>query len=272
MKYITDMSDVICSIPVSSGLLNQLPIFKEEFHTNSSVVVGNVVQSIPHFPLSDSISSEASDEELADKTMIPNAIMQTTIEFAKIKCLFDGEVYIPNETVEDNLKAQFTRTKLKKLEEVESYFKSVKYEGTVLAVCSKEAFNKLLSSSEEIGKAYVRYQHESIPSYLVSAVGESNDRRKHRVFQYGNVVFIEYRSVYRDIPLVKKDMMYFFPAEEKVATIHYAPANYLSTINTEAKKMYMFTYLNDNGDTEIEVESNFVCALDKPELVVELKY
>lgn len=220
-----------------------------------------------------------------------------TLEYARAQLITTGGVYAPNGTMRTsygstvNFYTEFgvTRTELTMdltnltvdpLAEVEPIIAAIQ-DGLVsgdtvssfVAVCSPEFFNALITHPFVVDayKYYARVQGADVLTGRLTANAYGLDAR-FRTFDYGGILFIEYRGSFGGTPYIPAGDAYVFPVGgSALFKTYYAPANRFNTVNTTASEAYWFEYMNEKNDIiEIMSESNFLNALLRPQALVRV--
>lgn len=220
-----------------------------------------------------------------------------TLEYARAQLITTGGVYAPNGTMRTsygstvNFYTEFgvTRTELTMdltnltvdpLAEVEPIIAAVQdgllsgdTVSSFVAVCSPEFFNALITHPFVVDayKYYARIQGADVLTGRLTANAYGLDAR-FRTFDYGGILFIEYRGSFGGTPYIPAGDAYVFPVGgSALFKTYYAPANRFSTVNTTASEAYWFEYMNEKNDIiEIMSESNFLNALLRPQALVRV--
>lgn len=261
---------------------------------------------VPHFPVDDYISPQdlqgqraygkhSEEEQLA---LVRTRVMERlrmnhawTLEAARAQALTLGTVYAPNGTVTQDWYTEFGITKktidfvlgtsttdvLAKIEEGIAHIQDNAFGeniSDIIVLCSPEWFAKLISHAS-VKTAYQYYSSTQEP--LRQRLGGSQTRR--REFIHGGCRFIELRDSLggtigagtgtRIIPSGKAFMV---PTGTNAFKTYFSPAHKMWAVNTLGEELYMFETADPKGtQIDIESETNFVNALLRPALVVELQ-
>lgn len=220
-----------------------------------------------------------------------------TLEYARAQLITTGGVYAPSGTLRTsygstvNWYNEFgvTRTELTMdlsnqavdpLVDVEPIIAAVQdglQSGAVvegfIAVCSPEFFSALITHPfvTDAYKYYAREQGAAILSGRLTG-GLGLDAR-YRSFEFGGILFVEYRGSYNGVQYIPAGDAYVFPrvASQAMFKTYFAPANRFSTINRTAQEAYWFEYMNEKDDfIEIMSESNFMNAILRPQALVRV--
>jgi hypothetical protein len=136
----------------------------------------------------------------------------------------------------------------------------------IVVLTSPEFFAKLISHAS-IKTAYQYYQSTQEP--LRQRVG--GDMAMHREFTHGGLRFVEMRDSYAGNRLIPVGKAYAVPTGTSSLKTYFSPANRFGLVNTLGEQVYMFESPDAKGTKiEIETESNFVNALLRPAMIVEL--
>jgi hypothetical protein len=210
-----------------------------------------------------------------------------TLETARAQAITAGTVYAPNGTVSQNWFTEFGKSRstvdfafsssttdvISRVEAAialvqDNAGSSTQMTGMV-ALCSPTWFAALISHAS-VKTAYQYYTSTQEPLRQRLAAGGSATAM-HREFNFGGIRFIEMRDAYNGTQLITADKAYLIPQGTDVFRTYFSPANKFDLANTIGEQVYMFEYADPKGEKiEIETESNFVNALMRPELVIEL--
>jgi hypothetical protein len=219
-----------------------------------------------------------------------------TLEYARAQLITTGTVYAPSGTLRrgavatTNWYSEFgvTRTELTMdlnnlavdpLAEVEPIIASVQdgiQSGDVVtglvAVCSPEFFNALITHPYVVD-AY-KYR-DNMDSRILSGRLTANEMgldARYRTFNYGGILFIEYRGSVGGVQYIPAGDAYVFPmGMSDMFKTYFAPANRFATVNQIAQEAYWFEYLNEKDDfIEIMSESNFLNAVLRPQALIRV--
>lgn len=253
--------------------------------------------AVPHFPYDDAISPQdlqgkrAYGSEGVETLELVRArklerIRQNhawTLEFARAQAITAATVYSPNGTVTQDWNAEFgvTRTSVdfllgtagtEVLDKINTAITQVlenAYGAMVtgmVALASPEFFAKLISHAS-VKTAYTYYQNTQDP--LKSRLGGA--MTMHREFVHGGLRFVEMRDSYAGQRLIPAGKAYVVPQGTDAFRTYFSPANRFGLVNTLGEQVYVFESADSKGTkVELESESNFVNALLRPQLVVEL--
>ncbi len=258
--------------------------------------------AVPHFPHDDYISpsdlqgkraygsaSEAETIANVRARKLERARMNHawTLEAARAQAITAGTVYAPNGTVSQNWFTEFNKSQtsidfvfgtsttdvLGKIETGIAAIQDNAGSSTsmtgVVALCSPAWFAKLIGHATT-KTAFQYYSSTQEPARQRLAAGGSATAM-HREFFYGGVRFIEMRDSYNGTALIPTGKAYMLPQGTDVFKTYFSPANRFGLTNTLGEECYLFEFADPKGTKiEIESESNFVNALLRPELVIEL--
>jgi hypothetical protein len=220
-----------------------------------------------------------------------------TLEYARSQLITTGTVYAPNGTLKTsygptvNFYTEFgiTRTELTMdltnlavdpLAEVEPIIAAIQ-DGLLsgdavnafVAVASPEFFNALITHPFVVDtyKYQLQTQSTAILNGRLTANAYGLDAR-YRTFDYGGILFIEYRGSFGGTAYIPAGDAYVFPVGgEAMFKTYHAPANRFATVNQVAQEAYWFEYMNEKDDLiEIMSESNFLNAILRPQALVRV--
>ena len=258
--------------------------------------------AVPHFPYDDYISpsdlqgkrayGSPSDAETLEnvrtrKMEIARRNHAMTLEAARAQAIVAGTVYAPSGTVSQNWFTEFGKTQtsvdfvlgtsttevMGKIETALAAIQDNAGSSTsmtgVVALCSPTWFAKLIAHATT-KTAYSSYSSMQEPLRQRLAAGGSATVLR-REFYHGGVLFIEMRDAYNGTQLITAGKAYMLPQGTDAFKTYFSPANRFGLTNTLGEEVYMFEYPEPRGTKiELETESNFVNALLRPELVIEL--
>lgn len=254
---------------------------------------------VPHFPLSDYISPQdiqgkraygsAGDAENlpAVRTRKMERIRRDhawTLEAARAQAIVLGTVYAPNGTVTQNWNTEFGKTRTtsdfvfsvattdigaaieKGIAAIQDNAGSSTTMTAIVALCSATFFAALIShATTKTAYQYYSSTQEPLRQRLGGATA------MHREFFHMGVRFIEMRDSYNGTALIPTNKAYMLPQGSDVFKTYFSPANKFFLTNTLGEQVYMFETADQKGEKiEIDSESNFVNALLRPELIVDL--
>ncbi len=258
--------------------------------------------NVPHFPYDDAIfprdiqgkiaygsRSEAETLDAVRFRKIERIRMShaSTLEAARAKLMADGTIYAPNGTVSADFYSAFginrksvdfalgtgTTNVIGKCEEVIAHIQDNLMTGEIperiVGVCSPGFFSALINHAT-VKNAYQYYQSESEPlRKRLGARGVGLDGR-YRSFEYGGLLFIEYRGDLGGGALMTANEARFFPVGAyDVFDTYFAPAEKFDLVNTIGQEAYLFEYRSAKGDMiELQSESNFLNIVRRPAVLV----
>ncbi len=255
--------------------------------------------AVPHFPYDDYISPQdlqgkraygsPGDAETLEavRTRKMERIRQNhawTLEVARAQAITAATVYAPSGTVSQNWDTEFTNTRKSvdfllgtagtdvtaKIEECIAHIQDntggETLTGTVV-LCSPTWFAKLIAHAN-VKLAYTYYS--STQELLRNRLSGPNSL--HREFVHGGTTFIEMRDTLAGTQLITAGKAFMLPTGTQNAfKTYFSPANRFGLVNTLGEQVYMFETPAPNGTKiDIESESNFVNALLRPQMIVEL--
>ena len=223
-----------------------------------------------------------------------------TLEYARAQLITTGTVYAPNGTLRQsygdtiNWYTEFgvTRTEieldsladqnLNPMSEMEQIIAGIQdglQSGDVVSafvgVASPSFFNALISNPYVVDsyKYYSQTQGSGVLNGRLTASAYGLDAR-YRTFDFGGILWIEYRGSFGNTPYIPANDAYVFPVGgAAMFRTYYAPANRLSTVNRTAQEAYWFEHYNDKDDfIEIMSESNFLNAALRPQAIVRVYF
>lgn len=264
---------------------------------------------LPHFTYDDSIEpsdlqgvrrnsspDEPTSLEIARGDVLERARRNWAItqEYSRMQAL-QGNVYAPNGTVSVNWYSEFgvaqkevdfdlgtpTTDTIEKAEEVIAHMQDNLFSGEMvgdsIVFCSPEFFAKLIKQDKTFD-AYTYYQATNQANGaqpLRDRLTYQRDAR-HRVFEHGGLMFVEYRGSFPDkdgnaLPMVPAGEAYACPLNVSgMYTSIYGPAHRLSTVNTIGEEQYIFEEIIQDKRWEYESESNFLHMVNRPGAIVKL--
>lgn len=214
---------------------------------------------------------------LTDKMMVPRQDLDLTHEYQRLGAIkglvldADGatiynyytEFGLSQETIDFQLDADTTKVRAKcneLIRGIESKLGGVSFTG-VHAFVGKNFFDKL------IDHPFVR------DTYLGTGSSAELRRSARMTFEFGDVVFEEYRGAIGATPMVADDDGYAFPTGvPRMFESYYAPADYMETVNTIGLPFYMSApeFLPFGKGVEYEMQSNPLHMNTRPEAVFKI--
>ena len=124
----------------------------------------------------------------------------------------------------------------------------------VVCLCGKDWFDDLTSHAT-VKDAFARWQDGEFLRTQQGGIEQG--------FKFGGVEFIEYRATVGSVDFIPDGVARFFPVGiPNLFQVHFAPANYVETVNTKGKPFYV-KKANTKFDTgvDLQAQSNplFVC-------------
>lgn len=257
--------------------------------------------SVPHFPLSDYISPSdivgkrayGNPNEAESLAAVRSRKMERiardhnwTLEAARAQALTLGTAYAPSGTVNQNWFTEFQKTQTTVnfafstattdvIGQIETTIASIQDNGGnislsgVVVLCSPTWFAALIGhATTKTAYQYYASTQDPLRSRL-SANGSAV--AMHREFFYGGVRFLEMRDAYNGVQLIPTNTAVAVPTGTDYFKTYFSPANRFFLTNTLGMRQYFFeTPSMDGTEIKIDSESNFICALLRPELVINL--
>lgn len=140
----------------------------------------------------------------------------------------------------------------------------------VHAFCSNEFFDALLANIE----VRASYKGTNMAQVLRDGyVYTGNQQKVYGVFEFGGIVWENYRGSINGSPMVEADKCYIFPigVEGFFRTV-FAPADYVETVNTIGLPRYakQFRMPNDKG-IALEMQTNALSFVERPGALIKGK-
>ena len=255
--------------------------------------------AVPHFEINDAIMAEEVSgvrawgtesqvemvmDKLAERGSIHSQSLDATEEYARVGAikgivtyadgstlnLFDTfEVSAPSEVDFDLDNATPASGALRK--KCASVVRSMAntLEGTpfssVHSICGDAFFDNLIAHPE------VRESYKNTPMAEVLRQGYvlPNGNKIFGVFEFGGIVWENYRGAVGNTTFVNTDKCHLFPigAPGLFSTV-YAPADYIETVNTLGKRLYAKQYAMPNGKgVNYDVQMNTVQYCTRPNVL-----
>lgn len=124
------------------------------------------------------------------------------------------------------------------------------------------------------GNAYVKeqFKYQPLSQAAEVLVGRLVNRlgldARYRAFNYGGVVFIEYRGLYNGARIIPQNEGVAFPVMAGLGQLAFAPAEKFSAVNKPASDSYLWERMGaDDDKIELMSETNVAAVLLRPELV-----
>ena len=259
--------------------------------------------AIPHFPMDDYISpndiqgkraygAEGVEQLEAVRARKLERVRQNhaiTLEYARAQLLCNGTVYAPNGSVSYNFYTDFgvvrkevdfvlgtaTTDILGKCEEVIGHIQDNLQSGevatNVVALCSSGFFGKLIKHAKVVN-AYQYYTTIGAVQPLRDRLAAPNLDGRYRSFDFGGIMFIEYRGSFNGSALITAGDAYAIPlGTNDMFKTFVSPANKLDLVNTIGQEAYFFEYPDVRGEKiEIQSEANFINMVRRPAALVRL--
>lgn len=259
--------------------------------------------AVPHFPLDDYISpndiqgkraygtenAEVMEAVRARKLERIRQAHAITLEYARAQLLCNGTVYAPNGSVSYNFYTDFGVTRkevdfvlgttttdiIGKCEEVIAHIQDNLLNGEVasniVALCSPTFFAALVKHAK-VTNAYQYYTTIGAAQPLRERLGAPNLDGRYRSFDFGGIMFIEYRGIYNGSQLITAGDAYALPlGTNDMFKTYVSPANKFDLVNTVGQEAYFFEYPDNKGEKiEIQTESNFINMVRRPGGLVRL--
>lgn len=259
--------------------------------------------AVPHFPLDDYISpndvqgkraygtenAETMEFVRARKLERIRMAHAITMEYARAQLLTAGTVYAPNGTVSYDLYSEFGVTRhevdytfgtstadiIGKGEDAIAWIQDNLLSGEVatniVAICSPTFFSNLIKHPK-VSTAYQYYTTVGAIQPLRERLGTPNLDGRYRSFDFGGIMYIEYRGSYNGNALIPAGDAYALPlGTMDMFKTYVSPANKFDLVNTVGQEAYFFEYPDNKGEKiEIQTESNFINMVRRPGALVRL--
>lgn len=259
--------------------------------------------AVPHFPLDDYISpndiqgkraygtenAEAMEFVRARKLERIRYAHAITLEFARAQLLTTGTVYAPNNTVTYDLYADFGVTRYdvdytfgtstadiigageKAIAHIQDNLLSGEVATNIIALCSPTFFSNLIKHPK-ISTAFQYYTTVGAQQPLRERLGVPNLDGRYRHFDFGGIMYIEYRGIYNGQQLIPDGYAFALPmGTMDMFKTYVSPANKFDLVNTVGQESYFFEYPDNKGEKiEIQTESNFINMVRRPGALVRL--
>ena len=217
-------------------------------------------------------------------------------EYARTRALVTGEVYAPSGTIKTSYGSTINMYNewgiaretvtldlanavdpLVSVSELYGSMQDSAMEGDALdgyvVICSPELFETLIQHPY-IRDTYLQAnQYPQAREILLGRLGSGRLDKRYRVFEYGNMTFIEYRGVIGGQLAIPANEGVALPLGKALGYLQHAPAQRLDTINTPALDSYFFEYGDEEkGIIKMMSETNFAAILGRPDLVKTVKF
>lgn len=208
-----------------------------------------------------------------------------TLEYARAQLINAGTVYAPNGTLATSYGSTYnmytehgvTRNNFTiglgtltrdPLQDIEAWIAGTQDEiqnGAILdafvCICSTGFFNQLVNHPFVTEK--YTYDNSARARELLTGRMTADQfglDARYRTFEFGGVIFVEYRGSFDGTPYIDANEARFFPlTDEPFFKTFYAPADKFGIVNTQAQQVYMWEYPSPKADKiEIESEQNFL--------------
>ncbi len=135
----------------------------------------------------------------------------------------------------------------------------------VHAFVGDEFFDSLLTSKE------VRESYKGTPQARVLRDGKVEAGSSWGMFEFGGIIFENYRGQVGTAAFIEPDEARFFPVGAPgVFRSIYAPADYAETVNTPGERLYTKQWTTPNGKRiELETQMNALQLCTRPEVLIE---
>ncbi len=137
------------------------------------------------------------------------------------------------------------------------------------AFCGDAFFDDLLSHPEVVAS----YRNTDMASVLREGYVYPNGNKVYGAFEFGGIVWENYRGRIGSTAMVHTDKCHLFPvgAPGLYSTV-YAPADYVETVNTIGLPRYSRQYAMENGKgINLEVQINPLSYCTRPRTLVQGK-
>lgn len=258
---------------------------------------------VPHFEIDDAVMAEEvqgirafgteTDLEtvmakIDERMMVHGQSMQATQEYSRIGAvkgiityaggttlnLFNEFGVVQENEVDFDLdNANPTKGALRKkcaevTRAIATNLDGVPWTGRARAFCGDTFFDQLLAHGE-VRETYTGWSEAKI---LREGYIETNGK-SYGAFEFGNIIFENYRGAVGGTAFIEATKCHIFP--EGVPNLFrtaYAPADYIETVNTAGRPLYMkqFPMPNDKG-IRIEVQMNALEYCTRPKVLIKAK-
>lgn len=144
----------------------------------------------------------------------------------------------------------------------------VPFEG-VLAICSDEFFDDLLAHPEVVNS----YKNTDMAQVLRSGYVLTNGQKIYGAFEFGGIVFTNYRGSVGGTSFVATDKAHLAPmGVPNFFRTYYAPADYVETVNTMGRRLYVKQYDMPNGKgVNLDTQMNALQICTRPKALIKAK-
>lgn len=134
--------------------------------------------------------------------------------------------------------------------------------------CGPQFIDDLTSLPETI-EAYQRYV--TVQGATAGAGGQLRQQVARKSFDYGGILFEEYRGKVGDVQFIGDDEAHFFPVGVPgLFDCAYAPANYVETVNTNGLPFYAKQTVDPKGRwIDLDAQSNPVHYCTRPRVLIQ---
>lgn len=141
-----------------------------------------------------------------------------------------------------------------------------------VVLCSTELFSTL-TSHPYLADLYTQASNfPQAQNFLVGRLTSALGGR-YRQFNYGGILFIEYRGNVAGRPAIPANKGVAFAMGDALGFMQHAPAQLFRSINQTAQPAYFWEKLSaDDDKLELKTESNFATILAKPYLVRDVDF
>ena len=144
----------------------------------------------------------------------------------------------------------------------------VPYTG-VHAICGDAFFDDLIAHPEVVAS----YQGSSMAAVLREGVILPNGNQMFGVFEFGGIVWENYRGSVDGTDFVDSNKCHIFPTGTPgLFRTYYAPADYIETVNTQGRQFYAKQYAMRNGKgIHLDVQMNALEFCTRPKALLKGK-
>lgn len=138
----------------------------------------------------------------------------------------------------------------------------------VHAFCGNAFFDDLLAHPEVV----LSYRNTSMAEVLRAGYVYPNDQKVYGAFEFGGIVWENYRGSNGATPFIDTDKCHIFPMGAGLFTTVFAPADYNETVNTLGEPRYakQFPFPNDKG-IALEMQTNSLSYFNRPTALIKGK-
>jgi len=137
------------------------------------------------------------------------------------------------------------------------------------AFCGDAFFDGLLAHKEVVDS----YKNTSMASVLREGYVYPNGNRVYGAFEFGGIVWENYRGKIGNTPIIDPDKCHIFPVGVPgLFVTRYAPADYVETVNTVGLPRYSRQFMMPNGKgVYLDVQMNAINYCSRPNVLVQGK-